>query len=159
MRQSQYMNTQDPIAALPWDVAAPFTQRVVVGPEHLDFFRHTNNVVYLSWLEQVAWGHSLSLGLGFADYQRLGAGCVARRHELDYLAATFEGDVLHLATWIAETDARLTMWRAYQVIREADRRTVMRGRTQWVCVDMASGRPRRMPPEFVAAYRVIDAEN
>ncbi|WP_366919525.1 thioesterase family protein [Hydrocarboniphaga sp.] len=139
---------------MPWDVTEPYIERVVVGPEHLDFFGHTNNVVYLSWLEQVAWGHSQHLGLDFADYQRLGAGCVARRHELDYLAATFEGDVLWLSTWIAETDSRLTMWRAYQVIRERDKRTVMRGRTQWVCVDMASGRPRRMPPEFVAAYRV-----
>jgi acyl-CoA thioester hydrolase len=129
-------------ADLPWDVSTPFLQRVVVGPEHLDFFRHTNNVVYLSWLEQVAWAHSQSLGLGFDDYRRLGAGCVARRHELDYLAATFEGDVLWLSTWIAETDSRLT---------------VLRGRTQWVCVDMASGRPRRMPPEFVAVYRPVES--
>jgi len=144
----------DPVLALPWDVDAPFTQRVVVGPEHLDSFQHTNNVVYLSWLEQVAWGHSQSLGLGIDDYRRLGAGCVARRHELDYLAATFEHDVLHLATWIAETDARVTMWRAYQVIREQDRRTVLRGRTQWVCVDMDTGRPKRMPPAFVDAYKV-----
>lgn len=142
-------------AALPWDVAEPYTMTVTVEPGHLDDFGHTNNVVYLSWLERVAWAHSQQLGLGFADYQRLGAGCVARRHELDYLAATHAGDVLWLATWIAETDARLTMWRAYQVIRESDRKTVMRGRTLWVCVDMASGRPRRMPPEFVAVYRPL----
>lgn len=141
--------------ALPWDVAAPFTQKVVVDPQHLDHFQHTNNVVYLSWLEQVAWGHSQQLGLGFADYERLGTGCVARRHELDYLAATFAGDTLWLATWIAETDAKFTMWRAYQVIRESDRKTVLRGRTQWVCVDMKSGRPKRMPPEFVGVYKPV----
>lgn len=148
--------TMSPASDLPWDVLTPHWQRVVVDPSHLDGFGHTNNVVYLSWLEQVAWEHSLSLGLSLEDYRRLGAGCVARRHELDYLAPTFEHDVLWVATWIAETDARLTMWRAYQVIRESDRRTVMRGRTQWVCVDMASGRPRRMPPEFTAAYRVAE---
>ncbi len=145
-------------SALPWDVPAPFTQRVGVGGEHVDAFGHTNNVVYLSWLEQVAWAHSERLGLGFADYERLGAGCVARRHELDYLAPTYAGDTLWLATWIHETDARLTMWRAYQVIRESDRKTVMRGRTLWVCVDMASGRPKRMPPEFVAAYRPVSTQ-
>ena len=141
-----------PAVELDWDVIEPFHQRVVVAPEHLDDFRHTNNVVYLGWLEQVAWRHSQHLGLGFADYERLGAGCVARRHELDYLAPTFAGDVLHLATWIAETDSRLTMWRGYQVIRESDRRTVLRARTLWVCVDLASGRPRRMPAEFTATY-------
>ena len=132
---------------------------MVVEPQHLDHFQHTNNVVYLSWLEQVAWGHSQQLGLGFADYERLGAGCVARRHELDYLAATFAGDTLWLATWIAETDAKFTMWRAYQVIRESDRKTVLRGRTQWVCVDMKSGRPKRMPPEFVSAYQPVAAQD
>jgi len=48
-----------------------------VAPEHLDEFGHTNNVVYLSWLQDVAWAHSVSLGFGMADYRRVGAGCVA----------------------------------------------------------------------------------
>lgn len=142
--------SQTPLA---WDVSTPFVQQQTVGEEHLDAFRHTNNVMYLSWLERVAWAHSCSLGLDFADYERLGAGCVARRHELDYLAPTFAGDRLWLGTWVQEIDGRLTMWRAYQVIRESDGKTVLRGRTQWVCVDMKSGRPKRMPPEFVQAYR------
>lgn len=140
-------------AGIRWEVAAPFVERVAVGPEHLDRFGHTNNVVYLSWLEKVAWAHSVSLGLGFDAYERLGAGCVARRHELDYLAPTFAGDELLLGTWVHENDGRLSMWRAYQIVRAGDGRTVLRGRTHWVCVDLGSGRPRRMPPEFVAAYR------
>jgi acyl-CoA thioester hydrolase len=138
---------------LSWDVAAPFVQVVTVGAGHLDEFQHTNNVVYLSWLQDVAWAHSVSLGFGMEDYQRVGAGCVARRHELDYLAATFAGDRLHVATWVAENAGRLDMWRAYQIIREQDGRTVLRGRTQWICIDMKTGRPRRQPPEFIAAYR------
>jgi acyl-CoA thioester hydrolase len=139
--------------ALPWDIATPHREAVRVGPEHLDQFGHTNNVVYLQWLEKVAWSHSIQLGLGFDAYERLGCGCVARRHEIDYLAPTFAGDELQLGTWVAECDQRLTMWRAYQFIRVADARTVLRARTQWVCVDLQSGKPRRMPPEFIAAYR------
>ena len=65
-------------------------------------------------------------------------------------APTFAGDRLWLATWVHENDFRLTMWRRYQILRESDRKTVLRGQTQWVCVDMKSGRPRRMPPEFQA---------
>lgn len=133
-----------------WDVERPHLLTVTVGTEHLDRFGHTNNVVYLGWLEQVAWSHSVSLGLDFDSYETLGAGCVARRHELDYLAATFAGDRLWLATWVHENDFRLSMWRRYQIIRESDRRTVLRGQTQWVCVDMKSGKPRRMPAEFQA---------
>ena len=137
---------------LSWDVEHPFVQTLTVEPQHLDEFGHTNNVVYLGWLQTVAWAHSEALGFGMQDYQRIGAGCVARRHELDYLAATFAGDVLRVATWIAENSGKLDMWRAYQIIREADGRTVLRGRTHWICVDMRSGKPRRQPPEFVAAY-------
>lgn len=135
-----------------WDVQNPFVQSISVGPEHLDAFGHTNNVVYLQWLEKVAWAHSVSLGFGFEDYERTGVGCVARRHELDYLAATFAGDELLAATWIHENDGKLSMWRRYQIIRAADGKTVLRGQTHWVCIDMKTGRPRRQPEEFLRAY-------
>ena len=136
-----------------FEVAEPFVQSVTVQPADIDDFGHTNNVVYLQWLERVAWAHSVSLGLGMDDYRRLGAGCVARKHELEYLAATFAGDELLAGTWIHENDGRLSMWRAYQIVRPKDGKTVLRGRTHWVCVDLKSGKPRRMPPEFVQAYQ------
>ncbi len=141
--------------ALKWDIDAPFVQTRTVTDQHLDDFGHTNNVIYLGWLEQLAWAHSVELGFGMADFQRIGIGCVARRHELDYLAPTFVGERLHLATWIAENDGRADMWRAYQIIRAQDGRAVLRARTQWICVDLRTGRPRRQPPEFVTAYRAM----
>ncbi len=135
-----------------WDFPQPFILKKQVGPEHLDEMRHTNNVVYLKWLEDVAWEHSRHLGLDWAAYERLGHGMVARRHELDYLAPTFLGEEIWLATWIMYSD-KLSIRRAYQFLRPADGATVFRGRTQWVCVDIKEGRVRRMPPEFVEAYR------
>lgn len=139
--------------AADWDVASPFVLEVTVEERDLDEFGHANNVVYLGWLERVAWAHSRSLGLGMDDYRRLGCGCVVRRHELEYLAPAFAGQRLVLGTWVQENDGKLSMWRGYQIRRPADGRTLLRGRTQWVCVDLASGRPRRMPPEFVNGYR------
>jgi acyl-CoA thioester hydrolase len=133
-----------------WDVAQPFVEVTTIQPGDIDRFGHTNNVVYLSMLERIAWAHSVSLGIDFDTFEQLGAGCVARRHELDYLAPTFAGDQLWLATWVHENDFRLSMWRRYQIVRASDRKTVLRGQTQWVCVDMKSGRPKRMPPQFQA---------
>lgn len=135
-----------------WDVAHPFTRAVTVGAEHLDAFGHVNNVTYLKWLEDVAWAHSNALGLGWDAYRRLNTGCVVHRHELDYLAATFAGDELMTATWIHENSGRIDMWRRYQIIRVSDGKTVMRAASHFVCVDFTSGRPKRQPPEFVAAY-------
>ncbi|MCK9192373.1 MAG: acyl-CoA thioesterase [Nevskia sp.] len=138
--------------ALQWEHPRPFVNTLVVRPEDTDAMGHTNNVVYLGWLEAAAWGHSHALGMSIERYRELNAGCVVRRHELEYMAATFAGETLAVGTWIDENDGRLGMWRAYQVIRPADGRTVMRARTLWVCVDMKTGKPRRQPPEFLAVY-------
>lgn len=140
------------MTAIAWDFPAPHILQVRVLPEYIDIMQHTNNVVYLRWLEDVAWDHSRHLGLDEAAYQRLGYGVVARRHELDYLQPTFLDEEVLLATWIIHSD-RLSLRRAYQFVRAADGQTVFRGRTHWVCVDIAEGRVRRMPPEFQAAYK------
>jgi acyl-CoA thioester hydrolase len=137
-----------------WDFENPYLLEKTVEADDIDIMGHTNNVVYLKWLEQVAWSHSNSLGLGWEVYETLNRALVARRHELDYLAATFEGDQLTLATWIIENDGRIGVTRAYQVIRHSDGKTVLRGRTRWVCIDLKSGKPKRMPDEFVNGYVV-----
>ena len=139
---------------LDWDFEDPYILEKIVSDEDIDVMGHTNNVVYLKWLEEVAWGHSKSLGLGWELYESLNRGLVARRHELDYLGATFSGDDLILATWIIENDGKIGVTRAYQVVRKSDLKTVLRGRTRWVCIDIKSGKPKRMPPEFVTGYPV-----
>ena len=114
-----------------WDFPAPHIMPVTVGTEHIDVMQHTNNVVYLQWLEAVAWDHSRQLGLDEADYTRLGYGMVARRHELNYLLPTFLGENILLGTWILYND-KLSTRRAYQFVRASDGQTVFRGRTHWV---------------------------
>lgn len=140
------------MARIDWDFPDPNIMRVCVDASHIDVMQHTNNVVYLQWLEDAAWDHSRQLGLAEADYERLGYGMVARRHVLDYLQPTFLGESILLGTWIIWND-RLSTRRAYQFVRESDGQTVFRGRTHWVCVDIKEGKVRRMPPEFQAAYQ------
>ncbi|MDO8266283.1 MAG: thioesterase family protein [Moraxellaceae bacterium] len=140
------------MAGIDWDFPDPNIMRVCVDASHIDVMQHTNNVVYLQWLEDAAWDHSRQLGLAEADYERLGYGMVARRHVLDYLQPTFLGETILLGTWIIWND-RLSTRRAYQFVRESDGQTVFRGRTHWVCVDIKEGKVRRMPPEFQAAYK------
>ena len=137
-----------------WDFQNPYLLEKKVTADDIDIMGHTNNVVYLKWLEEVAWGHSKSLGLGWDVYDKLNRGLVARRHELDYLGATFEGDDLILATWIIDNDGKIGVQRAYQVVRKSDLKVVLRGRTRWVCIDIKSGKPKRMPSEFIEGYKV-----
>jgi acyl-CoA thioester hydrolase len=134
-----------------WDLPSPHVLPVLVAEAHIDLMRHVNNVVYLQWLEDVAWDHSVVLGMTPQDYTRLGHGMVVRRHELDYVLPAFLGDRLLLATWIVDMD-RLSLHRRYQFVRESDGTTVFRGGTHFVCVEIESGRVRRMPAEFTAVY-------
>ena len=136
-----------------WDHPHPHVFRMAVGADSIDLMGHANNVEYLRWLEQAAWSHSNALGLDWAAYQRLDRAMVARRTELDYLAPAFAGDELAIGTWIVDNDGRVSTTRQYQLVRPAGGKTLLRGKTQWVCVAISSGALKRMPPEFVTGYK------
>ena len=110
-------------------------------------------------MEKIAWQHTQVLGLGWDEYQRLNRCMVARRTEVDYLAPAFEGEKLLIGTWIVDNDQRISITRRYQIVRESDGVTLLRGRTKWVCVALDSGKPRRMPPEFLSGYQPTAKES
>jgi acyl-CoA thioester hydrolase len=140
-----------PRAAIAWDAPAPHILPVTVTQAHIDLMQHVNNVHYLQWLENVAWDHSIALGMRPEDYTRLGQGMVVRRHEMDYVVPALLGDRVLLATWIVGLD-RLSLHRRYQFVRVSDGATLFRGATHFVCVEIATGRVRRMPAEFTETY-------
>ncbi len=135
-----------------WDRADAFIIDIEVTDEHIDGLGHANNAVYVTWLEHCAWEHSKSLGLGLDDYRRLDRAMAVLRHEIDYLASAYAGDRLQLGTWIVDSDGRLKMNRAFQLIRPSDGSTLVRAMTTFVCIELSSGRPKRMPTEFVEGY-------
>ena len=141
-----------PYAGFDWDYPTPFALDVMPAADDIDGLEHINNAVYVRWCERVAWAHSGALGLSLADYAELGRAMVIRRGEYDYLLPSVLGDELMLATWLTASDGKITLERRFQLIRRRDAATLMRGRWELVCVEMASGRPRRMPHEFTAAY-------
>lgn len=91
-------------------------------------------------------------GPDLAEYRRLDRAMAVLRHEIDYLAAAYEGDELQLATWIVESDQRLRMNRRFQLVRPADGATLLRAQTTFVCIELSSGKPKRMPAEFIDGY-------
>ncbi len=135
-----------------WTLPDPFVIDIVVQSEDIDGLGHANNAVYVSWLERCAWRHSQSLGLDLAEYRRLDRAMAVLRHEIDYLASAYEGDQLQMATWIVESDQRLKMTRHFQLKRPADDLTLLRAQTTFVCIELSSGKPKRMPAEFVEGY-------
>lgn len=139
-------------STMTWDQPNPFTLPLAAKADDIDGLDHTNNGTYVRWCEQVAWAHSGSLGLAVADYRRMDRAMAIRRAEYDYLLPTQLGDRLTLGTWIFAGDGKLTLERRFQLLRDNDQATVLRGRWELVCIEVSSGRARRMPPEFLQAY-------
>lgn len=135
-----------------WDHPEPHTLETVVQAADIDGLNHTNNTVYVKWCERVAWSHSVALGLDLDCYRALDRAMVITHSEFEYLAASREGDTVVAGTWIIDWDGRLTMRRRFQVVRVDDGVTLLRGGMRFACVELASGKPRRMPREFLEGY-------
>lgn len=135
-----------------WDHPSPFTLALAPRPGDIDGLGHTNNAVYVQWCEQAGWAHSEALGLSLDDYRRLDRAMAIREGHYEYLLPSFAGEALLLGTWLTASDGRLTMERRFQLRRASDGATLVRGRWLLVCIEIGSGRPRRMPPEFLRIY-------
>lgn len=135
-----------------WTRPNPFLCSWQVLPEQIDHYQHANNVAYVSQLEVTSWKHSNHLGLTIEQYQDLDRGMAISRHEINYLAAAHVNDVIDCATWIIECDHKLKLTRQFQFIRREDHKTLLTARTEFVCIALSTGKPRRMPTKFIDVY-------
>jgi acyl-CoA thioester hydrolase len=137
-----------------WEHASPHVVAVDVVDADIDAYGHVNNAVYLQWLDRAAWSHSAALGLPIADCTRLRRGMAALRIEIDYVRAALPRERVEIATWIVASDRRLRVTRRFQLRHATDGGTLARATTQYVCLNLDTGRAARMPPEFSTAYVV-----
>jgi acyl-CoA thioester hydrolase len=135
-----------------WDLPAPHVVTLEVVAADIDAYDHVNNAVYLSWFDRVAWSHSASLGISLEECVRIRRGMAAHRSEIDYVRAAVLHDRVCVATWIVSTDGKLRVERKFQVRRAIAGETLARARTEYVCINLDSGRAARMPESFSVAY-------
>lgn len=135
-----------------WQYPQPFISQWQVTAEQIDHYQHANNVAYVRQLEITSWTHSNQLGLDIEQYQSLDRGMAISRHEINYLAAAYLHDVIDCATWIVECDGRLKLAREFQFIRRSDQQTLLTARTEFVCIALSTGKPKRMPKVFADTY-------
>ena len=139
----------------PWDFPAPHVVTLEVLPADIDAYDHVNNSIYLAWLDRAAWSHSATLGISIEQCVKpLRRGMAAHRTEIDYLRAAVLGDSELVGTWITGTDFKLREQRRFQVRRATDGETLAQARTDYVCINLDSGRAARMPDSFQRAYVV-----
>lgn len=128
-----------------------FRHPFVVAREHIDELGHAGNVTWLSWVNDAAIAHSRSAGMTPEEYARLGVVWVVRKHEIEYLVQALEGEAICAMTWIADRRAATSLRRTV-FIRESDGKLLARAATTWALIDIATGRPRRIPADLMARY-------
>ncbi len=135
---------------------APFRLPMVVDEQDIDELGHASNIAYVRWIQDVAIAHSAAVGLDVAAYQQLGAVFVVRRHEVDYLRPVLRGERLELRTWISTVSAAKCQ-RATEIVRLGEpgvEVVAARSVTTWGYIEIASGRPTRIPPGVKTAFGV-----
>lgn len=123
-----------------------------VGEPSIDGNGHVNNVEYVQWMQDAAIAHATTAGCT-AFTEAAGATWVARSHHIEYLRPAFLGDELVVRTWVVDA-RRSTSRRCYEFLRQDT--LIARGETEWVYIDAANGRPRRIPPEIASMLGVND---
>ncbi|RLZ10960.1 acyl-CoA thioesterase [Acinetobacter sp. 2JN-4] len=134
-----------------------FDLKIQVQPEHIDVLGHVNNVVYVQWMQDVAAAHIETLGLGLAQYLELKHAMVAVEHHVQYRKAALEGEEIILRTWLDDINA-LYSFRQYAFYRPKDQSVLFIANTKWACIEIATGRPKRMSPSFSQAYQPISTD-
>lgn len=134
-----------------------FDLRLQVQAEHIDQLGHVNNVVYMQWMQDVATAHIELLGLGLKEYLALKHAMVAVEHHVQYRKAAFEADEIILRTWLDDINA-LYSSRQYVFYRPQDQSILFVAQTKWACVEIATGRPKRMSPSFLQAYQPLSTQ-
>jgi acyl-CoA thioester hydrolase len=125
-----------------------FEMTFTAAPEHIDELGHVNNAVWVQWIQQVAVAHWDSI----ADpAHRESYFWVVVRHEIDYLRAAHDGDVVTARTRVGDAPQGARFDRFVE-FSGGDGKTCVRARTVWAILDRANGRPLRVPPEVVAPF-------
>ena len=130
------------------------TYSFTVPQSAIDEYGHVNNVIYVQWMQDAGRRHPEAIP---EFKQPKNTGWFAREHRIEYLAPAFLGDEIEVRTWIAEWK-RVRAQRRYEFIRKADDKILVKGETQWIFVELTTGRPIPIPVEMLALFPIVSEQ-
>jgi medium-chain acyl-[acyl-carrier-protein] hydrolase len=132
-----------------------YSARVRIGHHELDAFGRVYPAAYLRHLAAVAVDASTAAGFDARWYAAAGVHWLVRRTTFDVHALASAGTDLEVRTWV-EDFRRVRSQRRYEV-RRLDDAPVLDAVTDWVLVESATGKLRRVPAEMERRFGVAPA--
>jgi acyl-CoA thioester hydrolase len=131
-----------------------FIHRLEVRFRDCDPMGHTNNAVYLTYLEQTRFAHWRGLwGLGTPQLPPGRPGVILARVECDYKRPTKYGDVIEIRLTVAEI-GRSSFRYEYEIVDE-EGRTVLLAKTVQVMYDYTAEKPVPIPDDIRALLTTL----
>jgi len=131
-------------------VSHVYTGRVRISHHELDAFGRVYPAAYLRHLAVVAVDASTEAGFDARWYESAGVHWLVRRTTFTLHAPATAGIELVVRTWV-EDFRRVRSQRRYEV-RKADGAPILDAVTDWVLVESASGKLRRIPDEVERGF-------
>lgn len=128
-----------------------FTMRRSVRWRDIDGAGHVNNASYLAYVEDCGVEVASAHGWSMKRMMEAGFGLIARRYRIEYLLPALLGDELEVSTYVSDP-RRVTAVRHYHIKRAEDGALLARAHVLWVWVDLESGKPIRIPADFLDEF-------
>lgn len=123
-------------------ISSTYSKLLTIPKSVIDENGHVNNVAYVQWMQDIAIEHYQSIG--GLEAQGNHATWVVREHRIEYLLPAFAGEEIEIRTWV-ENLRRVRSLRQYEFVRKLDGKILVKGETDWVFVNVRTGRPIPIP--------------
>jgi acyl-CoA thioester hydrolase len=116
-----------------------------------DAYGHLNNITYLRWMQEAAFGASAAVGYDFARYDEISHLWLVRETDIEYLVPIKYGDEVEIKTWVKDF-RRFRSRRMYEFTDIQTKQLAARASTDWVYLSAETLRPAVIPTEMQQAF-------
>lgn len=123
-------------------------QEIIVSKKDLDDLNHVNNMVYISWVLDIAKKHWNNL----VDIQTIkNFYWVLLEHQIKYHYPAFLGEKIKIKTYIDKTEGVKSI-RIVEIFNIETNKLLVKSRTIWCLINSKTHKPNRITDEIKQAF-------
>lgn len=131
-----------------------FRTRIPVRPDDIDMNRHVHNSKYSDYVLAARYDQmERCYGMAMDAFLERGLSWVVRSSYIEHKRPLRLGDIAEVETRVAGIEKHGVKVE-FEILKEADGKTVARGWFDYTLVCVAKGRPQVIPEDVVAIYSI-----